>query len=266
MVEGSSIFGDLVRSIKPYLTEVVFVGGWVHALYIIECDGDSRRIVRTSDIDLSLPQRLELGARDSLKELISRAGFEIQPIDGAGEVLEIFRDDVDLDLLAEAAGPLESVSIEGQPELTVFGYPHQNFLQENVRWMEVGPDIDPLMDPPVSILVPELAAYAIGKLLSSARRTNGDKKAKDLVYLDGLLAREPLRTSIEESMPNLLERYPAEGRLARAYLESVIADPRAQEAVSNQIIMASGFGMEDSTPVQAQVLARFRRFLVENLG
>ena len=265
MIEGGPVFGELVRAIKPYLSEVAFVGGWVHALYILESDGSAHGVVRTADIDLSLPHELASGTRDPLSELIARAGFEIQAVDGAGEVIEIFRDSVDLDLLAEAPSERTPVEIVGQPDLRVSGYPHQDMLRESARWIEVGPDIDPKMEPPKSIRVPEVHAYSIGKLLSSARRTNDTKKAKDLVYLNGLLEREPLRALIEHSMPELTAAYPKEARLAKTWMEQVLNDQRIVENVADQIITASGFEIEDPTPVRVQVTARFRRFLVETL-
>jgi hypothetical protein len=265
MIEGGSIFGDLVRAIRPYLSEVVFVGGWVHALCILECDGSLRRVVRTSDIDLNLPLKLDPGTRDPLSVLIAKAGFETKLVDGAGEVLEVFRDTVDLDLLAEAPTERTPVKIEGQPDLRALGYPHQDMLRENARWIEIGPEVDPMMNPPESIRVPEIAAYSIGKLLSSARRTNRTKKTKDLVYLHGLLEREPLRSSLQASVPKLIEGYPEEVRLARAWMERVLSDGTIGDDIAEQIIAASGFDIKDSTPVRAQVMARFRRFLAESL-
>jgi hypothetical protein len=265
MIEGGPVFGELVRAIKPYLSEVVFVGGWVHALYILESDGSVRGIVRTADIDLSLPHALDPGTRDPLSELIARAGFEIQAVDGAGEVTEIFRDAVDLDLLAEAPSEQTPVEIMGQPDLRVSGYPHQDMLRENARWIEVGPEIDPKMEPPESIRVPKVHAYSIGKLLSSARRTNDTKKAKDLVYLNGLLEREHLRALIGDLMPELKAAYPEEVALAKTWLEHVLDDQRIGENVADQIIAASGYEIEDPTPIRAQVMARFRRFLAETL-
>lgn len=265
MIEGGSVFGELVRAIKPYLSEVVFVGGWVQALYILEHSGSARGVVRTADIDLSLPHALDPGTRDPLSVLIARAGFEFQAVDGAGEVIEIFRDAVDLDLLAEAPSEKTPVEIEGQPDLRVAGYPHQALLRDNARWIEVGREIDPMMEPPESIRVPEIHAYSIGKLLSSARRTNEAKRAKDLVYLDGLLEREPLRVWITDSMPKLIEAYPEEVRLAGVWMERVLSDQRIGDEVAGQIISASGYGIEDPTPVRARVMARFKRFLAETL-
>ena len=189
MEPGGRVFADLVRALAPYLGDVVFVGGWVHALYLLEAEGVSARTVRTYDIDVSIPRSLARGDRPPLIELIRAARFEVSAFDEASGLLEIQRDSVPLDLLTEAPDPREPIAILGQGDLKVQGYPHQDLLRQNTRSMLVGVEVDESLNEPVPILVPTLSAYGLGKLLSSASRNMRSKRAKDLAYLVELLRR-----------------------------------------------------------------------------
>lgn len=261
-VIGAAVFADLLDALAPYRADLVFVGGWVQALYLFELEGPDARVIRTTDIDLTLSRSLTAGDRLPLVTLLRDAGFSVTPIDDQSG-LEVEKDSVDVDLLTEATDPRHAVDIEGQPGLRVFGYPHQTLLRENTRPIMVGPEVDAAFATYTEILVPTLPAYVTGKLLSSPRRTNGTKQAKDLAYVSELLAREPLRERITTGLPLLLERYPTERDLAEHSLRSVIANDRLIEAVAYQVIDASRFDVEDATPVAAQIKARFRRLLAE---
>ena len=187
MASGAEAFARTVLALQPYAGDVVFIGGWIHALYLAEANA-SDRPVRTEDIDVTLPHTLLAGDRPTLLELAVAARFEVQEFGAASGVFEIFQQDrdgtvIELDLLTESPDPRTPVEIEGQHGLMVHGYPGQQVFLENARWMSVGPDIHPLLDPPCRIRVPTIAAYMLGKALSSASRTRLSKQAKDLVYL-----------------------------------------------------------------------------------
>ena len=117
---GGDVFAHLVRTLGPYLGDVVFVGGWVQALYVLEAEGAGARVVRTSDIDVTLKSPLEAGDRAPLLDLLREGGFDVDAFDDASG-FEISIDDVDVDLLTDAPTPGDPVRIEGQPDLRVFG-------------------------------------------------------------------------------------------------------------------------------------------------
>jgi hypothetical protein len=123
-VTGGAVFADLLGALAPYLADVVFVGGWVQALYLFELEGADARVIRTADIDLTLSSPLEAGDRPPLVDLLRDGGFEVETFDDESG-LEIWKDSVDVDLLTEAPNPRKTVEIEGQSGLRVFGYPHQ---------------------------------------------------------------------------------------------------------------------------------------------
>ena len=262
---GGAVFADLVRTLEPYLGEVVFIGGWVQALYVLEADGDGARVVRTADIDVTLADTLHSRDRPPLLGLLKKGGFHVTPFpDDRG--FEISKDSVDVDLLTEGPGDGDPVDIEGQPGLRAFGYPNQALLRTNTREIIVGAEVHESLSPPQKILVPTLPAYVLVKLLSSSRRAALSKRAKDLVYVYELMARAPLAAAIIDGMPALTGGYSAEARSAKEWLVTALEDPSVISEGARQIVEGSGFAIEDETPVQAQLRARLRLLLAKGLG
>ena len=170
---GRRSFARAVLAFEPYAQELVYVGGWVHALYLTDAGLTTRPVV-TDDVDVSLPRILAPRDRPTLLELARKAGFTEHWLPDVGDALRLLysvpnprsgMQIVDLDLLTEsptAAG----VPIQGQPDLLAQGYPGQHLLQRESQWITVGPDVHPLLDPPQRIRVPTIAAY----VLQRARR------------------------------------------------------------------------------------------------
>lgn len=266
MPAPSEVFARTVLALQPYAAEVVFIGGWVHALYLAEVSAADPP-VWTEDIDVTLPHQLLTAGRPTLLDLVAAAGYEIQEIGQESGIVEIFQPGprnsvIELDLLTEAPDPLEKIPIEGQPDLTVHGYPGQHVLLENARWMDVGRDVHEMLDPPVRIRVPTLSAYLLGKGLSSRTRTRLTKQAKDLVYLFEI-ARHPVlgRTALA-GMPELAARYPADYAQWRSHLLRVLDDARLLGEVVDQL-QAAFRVIGGAGDVLAAVRARIRRLLGE---
>lgn len=76
MPSGSDVFARMVIALQPYAGGVVFIGSWVHALYLAEANSRDRP-VRTEDIDFTIPPRLLTGDRPALLDLVTAAGFQI---------------------------------------------------------------------------------------------------------------------------------------------------------------------------------------------
>lgn len=234
------VFARTLLALQPYAADVVLIGGWVHALYIAEANS-AIRAVHTTDIDVTIPHVLLAGNRPTLLELAQQAGFELNRLDVETGVLELWQRVgvagavIDLDLLTDAPDPQVPVSVAGQAGLVVHGYPDQHVLLENARWMEVGPEIHDSLDPPIRIRVPTLAAYVLGKGLSSARRPGVRKKAKDLVYLFEIIRDGEMRRLVVEGMPGLAARAPAEYEAWRTILERAAEDRVLMSAVAEQL-------------------------------
>lgn len=72
-------FVRAVKALKPYLDELVFVGGWAHYLYTVLPDAAPLGFepLRTEDADIAAPLRLRARS-ESIPALLSAAGFELQ--------------------------------------------------------------------------------------------------------------------------------------------------------------------------------------------
>lgn len=159
-------FAKVIVEMAPYAHEIVFVGGWVHALYLAEVNQGGA--VGTDDVDITIPRELPAGDRPTLLELAERAGFTRDPIsamDGVASWMAYTNDQgetVPIDFLTEG-DPRSSVPIVGQPGLHAQGYLGQNVLLQNNRIMSVGQELHSLLVPPRKIQVPTLGAYVLQK-------------------------------------------------------------------------------------------------------
>jgi hypothetical protein len=263
---GSEVFARTVTALQPYANEVVFIGGWVHALFLAEANAQDLP-VRTDDIDVTIPPRLLTGDRPALLNLVGAAGFQIQEIGEASGIVEIFQPGpaesiIELDLLTEAPSPHQNIPIEGQPNLIVHGYPGQHILLENARWIDVGAEVHESLDPPVRIRVPTHPAYILGKGLSSQTRSRLEKRAKDLVYLLEIVRHPVLGQLSVEGLSVLSTRYPAEYRRWRQYLNEAARDRGLLTEVVDQLL--AGYRVIGSGDEVARlVTTRLRRLLGE---
>lgn len=260
------VFARTVRALEPYAGEIVLIRGSVHALYIAEAD-TAARAVYTSDIDFTVPPRLTTGNRPALIELVKSAGFELDELDSASGTLSFWQigernEVIDLDLITEAPSPRDAVPIDGQPGLVVQGYPDQHILLENTRWVELGPEIHELLDPPCQMRIPTIPAYVLVKGLSSGRRPGIEKRAKDLVYLYEIVRDKAMAEEVRTGMPDLTERYTEEYRAWREILTRAIADPPLRSEMAMQLRYGSrAFGTE--AEIARSVVIWLRRILGE---
>jgi hypothetical protein len=260
------VFAKTMIALQPYASEIVLIGGWVHALYVAEARV-AVRPVYTTDIDITIPPTLLMGDRPSLIDLVQVAGFELDELDSASGLKSFWQPGdrqqvIDLDLLTEASSIREAVVIEGQPDLVVPGYPNQRILLENARWIEVGSDVHPILDPPCRIRVPTLPAYALVKVLSSDRRPSLGKRAKDLVYLFEIVRDRSMGEQVLAGLGALCVQYPDEFRCWRKILHRVSDDPAVLDGIAVQLSVGSrAFGT--SREIARHVAGRFRRLLAE---
>lgn len=270
MTTPAEVFARTVIAFEPYASDVVFVGGWVHAIYLAELGAGGRPLV-TTDVDVSLPNQLEAAGRTTLRDLALNAGFFpnwLSTLDGQAEhlVYEIPHSRapsqvIDLDLLTEAPIPQTAVPIVGQTGLLAQGYPGQRLLQEESMWMKVGSTVHPLLDPPRSIRVPMLGAYVLHKGVASTRRAVVEKATKDLVYIYEIAKDPVLRSVATGGVQALKSRYPSEFEIWHSRLTAATAQPALRRGVAGQI--AATGTVEGSDVVEARVTAQFQRLLAD---
>ncbi|MGV3710950.1 MAG: hypothetical protein ACO1Q7_19155 [Gemmatimonas sp.] len=256
-------FAKIIIATEPYHKEIVFVGGWVHALYLAEAN-DSGAIF-TDDIDITIPRSLLMNDRASLLELAAKAGFELDPVSqmqGSPSMLEFESTTgtrIPLDILTEGE-PRTPVAIEGQQDLFAAGYHGQQMLMDNTREMEVGSNLHSRLDPPQRIRVPMLGAYGLQKALSSESRTNPTKSTKDLVYLYEIARHPVLGNTLRPELSALNKIYPKEYGQFCATLIKALRSARVINDICEQLHYAGRtFGPIEET--RARVSAHFQRLV-----
>lgn len=256
-------FARLIIELEPYLEEIVFVGGWVHTLYLAEEHAAAG--IGTEDIDIALPARLEAGARPMVLELAARAGFERDPISdmaGASTWMVYVNDEgqtVPIDFLTEGE-PRQAVEIAGQPGLLAQGYRGQRVLLENTRWLRVGARLHPMLSTSIQVRVPTLGAYLLQKGVSAGTRTHAQKRAKDLVYILEIASHPRLGAVAISELQELKREYQPEAEAFRASLSEAIDSYRTLDDIAEQIMMARG-RIADAGELRARQRAWLRRLL-----
>jgi hypothetical protein len=255
------VFAKTVRVLAPYSDEIVFIGGWVHALYLAE-GNEGHRAVFTDDIDVTIPLSLLTAGRPTLLELAGGAGFDIvaERDDAPVRVVQYGPDGepIDLDILTEHSNPREAVPIEGQPDLLAQGYPGQRLLLENARVIDVGPEIHLSLTPPQRIRIPTIGSYVLQKVVSSRSRVMIPKAVKDLVYAHEILRHPRLGDQARAELRELSKRYPDLARICQERIEEVIHRDVLRQEMAEQLVLA-GRAFGDLGEIKAQIAAQFRR-------
>jgi hypothetical protein len=262
---AAAVFARTVQELAPYAEDIVFIGGWVHALYLAEAN-EAHRALLTDDIDVTIPTSLLADGRQTLLELAAAAGFDVdaERDDAPVRVVQYGMAGVpiDLDILAEHPEPREPVRIEGQPDLLAQGYPGQQLLLDHTRDILVGPDIHPSLDPPQRIRVPTLGAYVFQKGVASTTRAVATKAVKDLVYAYEILRHPRLGKAARAELAMLASRYPELSEIWRQRLEDVVRREPLRRDMAEQLLVAGrAFGTE--AEVMAAISAQFRRSIAE---
>lgn len=264
--DAAERFARVIIAMAPYADEIVFVGGWVHALYLAEANETGA--VRTDDVDITIPPELLANDRPTLLELAETAGFERDPIsdmEGVPPWMVYINDlgqTVPLDFLTEG-DTRAAVPILGQPGMLAQGYRGQNLLLHNTRPMQVGADIHVLLTPPRTIRVPTLGAYVLQKGIASSTRTHSGKEAKDLVYIYEIVRHPTLGAQAMAQVRELRPRYPDEYALWKNALTSAIATPATMRNITDEL-MLSGRGRGVPADVSRSVSTWLRRLVAES--
>jgi hypothetical protein len=263
--QGAERLARLIVELQPYRDEIVFVGGWVHTLYLAEAN--ERGGVGTEDIDIALPPALPSRGRRTLLELAERAGFERDPVsdlDGASTWMVYANEageTVPIDFLTEGQ-PRTAIAIDGQPGLSAQGYHGQRVLLENNRLMRVGRLLSPALTATVEIRVPTLGAYLLQKGVSAGSRLHRLKRAKDLVYVLEIVSHPILGSRALSELCSTAKKYPREAAEFRRAIAEALAAFGTLEDVVEQMMLAGG-RVGDATELTARQRAWLRRLLDE---
>ena len=186
-------FARLIESLRPWLDQVVVVGGWAHRLYRLHTFAQPLQYepLATLDADIALPARLKVTGDEIYKRLTSN-GFRAEFLGHHKPPAAHYRlTDPGIEFYAEFVAPLAGspVTRRGRSKATqsVGGISSQN-----LRYVEV------LLARPWSITLSASNSFPLGndthvqianpvsflvqKILIHSRR-NRDERAKDTLYM-----------------------------------------------------------------------------------
>jgi hypothetical protein len=174
-------------TLKPYLEEIVIVGGWVPFLYRRYGNMPARHpSVRTTDIDIAVPRNVPDKGRPTIDSLLANAGYTVQILGSSGAVVkyELATPPTEIEFITPEIGKPGEPSVIVQSGLRAQALRYLQILLENTAQIQI---IYSISDVNVnsSIRVPSPAAFIFQKALTLPQRRL--KRAKDLYYIFDLL-------------------------------------------------------------------------------
>lgn len=212
--------GRILWELRPYMQDVVVIGGWVPYLY--QRYGSfplwRARLSLTAEVDVMLAHDLTPGDRKPLAEILRAAGY--QPVNESdpaavwasdpesGEKIEFLVPHRGTALTQGGIAP-----INAQPAIAAISLPSLEILHQHTGALSVearGPANGVML---VAVTVPRLGAYTINKAATYNDRTPlaggtaNPKLAKDLLYLRDLMAAgDDVVTTIEHDIHEMIGR------------------------------------------------------------
>jgi len=189
-------FAHVVEAVRPYLNDLLFIGGMANALYRHHelAKTIPWEFLGTKDVDVAAPSPLPPMRRRLLYDLVLEADFEVV-LEGTGDkccekyVLKGNQFDADLEFLCPLSGARGARGREGggslniQKGLRAQPLQYLEVLFRNPWEMDVG-EIDGLSSlKGTTVRVPNPAAYVMQKILIRDQRRKAQSKAKDCFYI-----------------------------------------------------------------------------------
>jgi hypothetical protein len=195
-VEDFVAFARLVTALRPWLTQLVVVGGWGHRLYWFHRLANPRPYLplRTGDTDLAfLPDATLAG---DVRTALTDAGFTEKLFgDDAPPATHYCLSEEDAAFYAEFLTPLygSGVRRDGKPDATVAKagitaqkMRHLQLLLASPWSVEIGPAKRVPIAADVDVFVPNPTSFIVQKLLIHSARWPG-KRAQDVLYIHDTL-------------------------------------------------------------------------------
>jgi len=231
-VDDFAPMARLIDALRPWLDQLVFVGGWAHRLYRLhpEASSPTYQPVLTRDADVAMP----LGAhpKGSIAKALREAGFRQ---DFRGEdtppVIQYRLGGEDLGFYVEFLAPLVGSGLKrgGYPDITVAiagvtaqKLRHLDLLLLKPWDVHLDSTIGVPLDSPVEIRVPNPVCFIAQKLLIRRHRTL-EKQAQDVLYIHDTLDlfsgdlerlktewREKIRPALDSRTAANIEQLPRE--------------------------------------------------------
>ena len=257
-LEDFDAFAHLVTALRPWLGQLVVVGGWAHRLHRFHplAQAPDHLPLRTRDADLAFSTDAALAG--DLRTALRDAGF----------TEELFGDDAppathyrlgheDAGFYAEFLTSLHGSGVkrDGTPDATVSKggvtaqkMRHLDLLLVSPWNVRVGPKLDVPVATDVDLLVPNPMTFLVQKLLIHSDRPP-DKKAQDVLYIHDTL--ELFGASLDE--------------IQRLWIDAVRPAMPTKTAGRVEVIARDLFAQVTDTIRQAARIPQDRRLAPENV-
>lgn len=210
-----SFFIEAVIALKPYLSDLVAIGGGANVLYRYHKSASETPLpyLGTKDLDWAVPQNLPSAKRPLIADLLANAGFKEKKL-GTSEqaIVKYLPRDENLAADIEFLCPQSGLPGERSKGSTARSYPvQQGFMAQPLRYLELLqhrsweielggiPEFVALRG--LRIRVPNPAAYVVQKVLIRDQRRGSPSAAKDCYYIYevSVIFRDTLDAIVEES-------------------------------------------------------------------
>jgi len=271
-VVAKKVLFSLLDALRPYLNDIVIVGGWVPQIHAWQEEG-SEIHVHSFDVDAALDRKkLPTRRGESITDLLTKKGFahERSPggmLGGGGGkggatpsrfVYRKGKVEVPVEFIAPQRGSGKDIGVNVQRGFVVQALRYTDIALETTLEVELkGEDLDGVVRE-VKFKVPTLAAYVYAKGLIYPKREEVEKRGKDLAYIYEILKRENWRDTVSSELPVVIKRHhPKWGQTFRENIERDFED----EGAAGPTWLAMQYPGEAASELKSDAVNRFKALL-----
>lgn len=261
----------VLDELRDYLSDIVIVGGWVPQIYAWH-EESSEIPVRSDDVDAAVAAKLPLRGDKGIAALLKEAGFEVETSD-SGFALAAFGKKtkpttrflyrkgklaVPIEFITPLFGSGEESVALIQGGLIVPALRFTDILLAHTETLSVQGETLDGKRARFKFKVPTLPAYILAKGLIFVRRSDIDKKGKDLAYIHETLKKPQWRERAVAGIPAVAAKHPASWlKTFKRQLE----DAFASEGSAGPAWVARQYPDRVPAEIRAEAFKMFRDFL-----
>jgi len=178
-VEKFEILYSVLKELhnEGVLDKCVLIGSWCQDFYRQKFENSSQiPLATTTDADLLIPKRIK--SQVNVADIMKKVGFEID-FDNMSGLMIFMKKDFKFEFLTD---------VGAKRDQTVHKFPNLKINAQELRYMTIPQNynyVQRFRD--ILIRLPEPEAFALHKIIVSARRRNLVKRDKDIATVFGLL-------------------------------------------------------------------------------